>query len=71
MPSKKVIALERRIKLTPRACAVCGRPFDGWGQQRYCGDPCRRRADYVQHAKSRREKRRARYARQNEQWLEG
>ena len=64
MTSEKVITLERRIKLTPRACAVCGRPFDGWGQQRYCGVACRRRADYQGHAQSRREKRRARYARQ-------
>ncbi len=66
MPAEKVITLERRIKLTPRTCAVCGRPFDGWGQQRYCSVACRRRADYEQHAESRREKRRARYRRENQ-----
>ena len=64
MASEKVITVERRLKLTPRACAVCGRPFDGWGQQRYDNEECRRRADYERHAESRRQKRRARYARQ-------
>ena len=67
MPSEKVITLERRIKLTPRACAVCGRPFDGWGQQRYDSEECRGRADYQRHAESRRDKRRARYHRRAEQ----
>ena len=67
MVKERIVTVERRLKLTPRACAVCDRPFDGWGQQRYDSDECRRRADYERHAESRREKRRARYARQKGQ----
>ena len=64
MSGERVIMVERRLKLTVRTCAVCGRPFEGWGRQRFCSKPCQRHWDYRQHAESRRETRRARYRRQ-------
>jgi hypothetical protein len=63
---ERVITVERRLKLTPRACAVCGREFAGWGRQRFCGKPCQRKWDYRQHAEARRANRRAYYRRQKE-----
>ena len=67
MGGERVITVERRLKLTARTCAICGRPFEGWGQQRYCDTPCRRRADYERHGDKRRATRRERYRRQQQQ----
>ena len=46
---------------------LCGKSFEGFGRARFCSKPCQRHWDYRQHAESRRDKRRARYARQKEQ----
>ena len=62
----RVITVQRRLKLTPRTCAVCGREFPGWGRQRFCGKPCQRKWDYQQHADARRANRREYYRRQKE-----
>ena len=67
MPSERVITVQRRLVLTPRTCIMCGKAFEGWGRQHFCSKPCQRHWDYRQHLESRREKRRARYARQQEQ----
>ena len=67
MPSERVITVQRRLVLTPRTCIMCGKAFDGWGRQLFCSKPCQRHWDYRQHLESRREKRRARYARQKDQ----
>ena len=66
MESERIITVERRLKLTPRTCAVCGREFPGWGRQRFCGKPCQRKADYQRHADQRRANRREVYKRQKE-----
>jgi hypothetical protein len=66
MGAERVIVIERRLRLTPRTCAVCGREFPGWGRQRYCGKGCQRRADYERHAEARRAGRRAYYEEQHE-----
>ena len=60
-PTERVVVVERRLKLTPRRCAVCGQEFLGWGRARFCGLACQRRWDYQQHRDERRAKRRARY----------
>jgi tRNA(Ile2) C34 agmatinyltransferase TiaS len=62
----RVITIQRRLKLTPRTCAVCGREISGWGRQRFCGKPCQRKWDYQQHAEARRANRREYYRRQKE-----
>ena len=67
MNEDKVMVVERRYRLTRRTCVVCGQRFHGWGRQRFCSKPCQRHWDYRQHVESRREKRRARYARQKEE----
>ena len=64
MPEERVVYIQRRLVLTPRTCVMCGTAFEGWGRQRFCSKPCQRHWDYRQHAESRREKRRARYRRQ-------
>ena len=66
MPTERVVTVQRRLKLTPRTCAVCGREFPGWGRQRFCGKPCQRKWDYQQHAEARRANRRASYRRQKD-----
>ena len=67
MDAERVITVERRLKLTPRTCAVCGREFPGWGRQRFCGKPCQRKFDYQRHADQRRANRREVYRRQKQQ----
>ena len=67
MEEGRVIMIQRRLVLTPRTCVQCGTAFEGWGRQRFCSKPCQRHWDYRQHIESRREKRRARYRRQQEQ----
>ena len=63
MDTERVTTVTRRLKLTPRTCAVCGREFPGWGRQRFCGKPCQRKWDYKQHAEGRRANRREYYQR--------
>ena len=60
----RVITVERRLQLTERTCAVCGRTFEGWGRARFCSRTCQNRWDYGQHAEQRRAERRERYRRQ-------
>ena len=67
MPEERVVYIQRRLVLTPRTCVMCGKTFEGWGRQRFCSKPCQRHWDYRQHLESRREKRRARYARRRNQ----
>ncbi len=67
MEHGRVVVTERRLTLTPRTCAMCGKQFEGFGRARFCSKPCQRHWDYRQHAESRREKRRARYARQKQE----
>ena len=62
--SERVITVERRLKLTERTCAVCGRTFEGWGRARFCSRACQNRWDYEHHAEQRRATRRERYRRQ-------
>ncbi len=64
MTADDVLVVERRYRLSPRTCAVCGNEFKGWGRQRFCSAACRRRWDYQQHAEERRAKRRERQRRQ-------
>ena len=64
MEERRVIFIQRRLVLTPRTCAMCRKGFEGWGRQRFCSKRCQRHWDYRQHLETRREKRRARYARQ-------
>ncbi len=64
---ERVITVERRLKLTERTCAVCGRTFEGWGRAHFCSRRCQNRWDYGQHAEQRRAERRERYRRQKEQ----
>ena len=64
MQDERVIYVQRRLVLTPRTCAMCGKEFEGFGRARFCSKPCQRHWDYRQHVKSRREKRRARSRRQ-------
>jgi len=59
-----VRVVERRLRLTPRTCAMCGQSFLGWGRARFCGPACRRGWDYRRHAEKRRATRRERYRRQ-------
>ena len=66
MDSERVTTVTRRLKLTPRTCAVCGREFPGWGRQRFCGRPCQRQWDYLQHAEVRRANRREYYRHQRQ-----
>ncbi len=66
METERLITVQRTLKLTPRACAVCGREFPGWGRQRFCSKPCQRKCDYRQHAEARRANRREYYQRQKE-----
>ncbi len=63
----QVITVERRLQLTERTCAVCGRTFEGWGRARFCSRTCQNRWDYAQHAEQRRAERRERCRRQKEQ----
>ena len=63
---ERTILVERRLRYTPRSCAVCGTAFEGWGPARFCSVACKRRADYAAHAEDRRAKRRARYRRQQD-----
>ena len=67
MESERVIQVERRLRLTPRTCAICGTTFSGWGQQKFCSPACRRRSDYEAHAEARRLARRHQYERQKNQ----
>ena len=55
METERVIHVERRLKLSPRTCAVCGTTFSGWGRQKFCLPACRRRADYQAHADARKQ----------------
>ena len=71
MNSDDVLIVERRYRLSPRTCSVCGRGFHGWGRQRFCSTACRRRWDYQQHAEERRAKRRGHYARRQQERTEG
>ena len=64
---ERVIIVERRLQLTERTCAVCGRTFEGWGRARFCSRTCQNRWDYGQHAEQRRAERRERYWRQRDQ----
>lgn len=66
MKEGRVIMVQRRLVLTPRTCAMCGRSFEGWGRQRFCSKPCQRHWDYRQHVEKRRATRRERYRRQKE-----
>ena len=66
MESEKVISVQRRLKLSPRTCATCGRTFAGWGRQRFCSKACQRRSDYLRHAEARRAKRREYYRRKRQ-----
>ncbi len=68
MPTERVITIVRRLRLTPRTCAMCSQAFEGWGRQRFCSKPCQRHWDYRQHAESRREKRRRRYSRRKQEF---
>ncbi len=67
----RVITVERRLQLTVRTCAVCGRTFEGWGRARFCSRTCQNRWDYGQHAEQRRAERRERYRRHKERAEEG
>ncbi len=64
MATERVIMVRRRLKLSRRTCAACGRTFDGWGRQRFCTPTCQKRWDYHAHADKRREARRERHRRQ-------
>ena len=65
-PEGRTIIIQRRLVLTPRTCARCGRGFEGWGRQRFCEPKCQKNWDYRQHAEARRRARRERYRRQKE-----
>ena len=67
METEKLITVQRRLKLTPKNCAVCGREFPGWGRQWFCSKPCQRKWDYRQHADVRRTNRRAYYRRRKDE----
>ena len=67
MDTERVVTVQRRLKLTPRTCAVCGRDFPGWGRQRFCSKPCQRKWDYRRHADVRRANRRKYYRRRKDQ----
>jgi hypothetical protein len=60
----RVVYIQRRLVLTPRTCAQCGRAFEGWGRQRFCQPKCQKLWDYYKHADARRATRRERYRRQ-------
>ena len=34
---------------TERMCPICGKAFEGYGRQLYCGNACRQRAKYRRH----------------------
>jgi len=70
MEQYRIVITERRLKLTPRTCAVCGSEFLGWGRQRFCSKPCQRKWDYQQHAEQRRANRRAYYRRSKSDGIE-
>lgn len=57
----RVISVERRLKLSERACPQCGRTFLGWGKQRFDTPACQKKWDYYAHIEARRAARRARY----------
>lgn len=67
MDTERRITVQRRLKLAPRTCAVCGLDYPGWGRQRFCSKPCQRKWDYGQHAEARRANRREYYRREKNQ----
>ena len=54
-------ALRRKVQ---RTCAVCGRTFEGYIHQRYCGDICQQAAYRQRHRDELNRKRREKYRRQ-------
>jgi len=64
---ERISIILRRVKLTPRVCAMCAQQFAGWGRQRFCGKPCQRKWDYQQHADTRRANRRESYRQHKEE----
>ena len=62
-----MITVTRRLKLDERVCAQCGKPFMGWGRQRFCSTKCQKLWDYYLHAEARKAGRRERYRRQRSQ----
>jgi len=54
-------ALRRKVQ---RTCAVCGRTFEGYIHQRYCGDICQQAAYRERHRDELNRKRREKYQRQ-------
>ena len=56
--ARHLAAQRRRVAHT---CAVCGQPFVGVVQAKYCSQRCAQRADYQRHAPARRAERLARY----------
>ncbi len=51
----------KRIAIVKKVCPVCGEPFEGVRQKRYCRPACSGRADYRRHAAKRRKNRVKRY----------
>lgn len=66
-PTKEMeITVTRHVKLIKKSCPVCEKTFWGPAVRVYCtgrGGPCANRANYLKHAKTRRQKRMESYRR--------
>jgi hypothetical protein len=63
MEKKKVrtVSRTRVVTIEEKTCPVCKRKFDAMTQRRYCGLPCRMKANYARHADQYRTNRREKY----------
>ena len=59
--ARALSALRRKVQGT---CAVCGKTFEGYTHQRYCGDICQQAAYRERHREELNRKRREKYQRQ-------
>jgi hypothetical protein len=52
MEKKKVrtVPVTRMVTIEEKVCPVCGNKFDAMTQRRYCGLPCRMKANYARHS---------------------
>jgi predicted amidophosphoribosyltransferase len=63
MEKKKVrtVSVTRMVTIEEKLCPVCKKKFDAMKQRRYCGLPCRMKANYARHAEQYRTARREKY----------
>lgn len=62
--SEAARALSALRQKGPRTCTVCGSTFEGFSNQRYCGNSCQQKAYRQRHQDELNRKRREKYSSQ-------